>query len=143
MACLTARAARNIFRYMAKHTDIPLARVVAIARAVAGPTRLRILHALSKGELCVCQITELAGLAPSTVSRHMSLLSGAGLVTSRKDSRWVYYRLPQKPGPQAAGALKWALEAFGSTQQARDDERKLKQLMRCDPEELCRRQRAS
>jgi DNA-binding transcriptional ArsR family regulator len=128
---------------MAKHQDTRPGDIVGVARALADPTRLRVLHALSKGELCVCQITELAALAPSTVSRHMSLLSGAGLVTSRKDGRWVYYRLPEEPQAQAAPALTWALEAFGSTEQARDDERELKRIVRCDPEQLCRRQRRS
>ncbi len=126
---------------MAKYQDIYCDDVVAVARALADPTRLRVLHALGKGELCVCQITELAGLAPSTVSRHMSLLSAAGLVASRKEGRWVYYRLPQEPGPQSAGALRWALEAFGATEQAVQDRRELKQIVRCDPEQLCRKQR--
>ncbi len=115
--------------------------MVAVARALADPTRLRVLHALGKGELCVCQITELAGLAPSTVSRHMSLLSAAGLVASRKEGRWVYYRLPEQPGPHEAGALSWALGAFGATEQAVQDRRELKQIVRCDPEQLCRKQR--
>ena len=126
---------------MAKHQDIRPGHVVQVARALADQTRLRVLCALRKGELCVCQITELVGLAPSTVSRHMSLLSGAGLVSSRKEGRWVYYRLPQEPDAQAAAALRWALEAFGATDRARADERELRQITRRDPELLCRRQR--
>ena len=125
---------------MAKHTDVSITDLAAVGAALSDPTRLRVLYALGKGELCVCQITELAGLAPSTVSRHMSVLQGAGLVESRKDGRWVYYRLPEQPEPQAAGALSWALEAFGMTEQARRDERQLKKIMRCDPEELCKKQ---
>ena len=112
-----------------------------MAKALAGPGRLRIIGALAGGELCVCQIVELLDLAPSTVSRHMSVLQQAGLVESRKQGRWVYYRLSDEPGPHAASALRWAMEAFGSTEQARRDERKLKDINQCDPEELCRRQR--
>jgi ArsR family transcriptional regulator len=52
--------------------------------------------ALRSGELCVCQLIKLLKLAPSTVSKHMSILKQAGLVESRKDSRWVYYRLPKQ-----------------------------------------------
>jgi ArsR family transcriptional regulator len=126
---------------MAKHRDNEPAGIAAVGRALADPTRLRVLHALAGGELCVCQITELAGLAPSTVSRHMSVLSAAGLVSSRKDGRWVYYRLPEQPQSPAAGALGWALEAFAETDQARADRRQLKKIMKCDPEQLCRRQR--
>jgi DNA-binding transcriptional ArsR family regulator len=41
----------------------------------------------------VCQIIEVLGLAPSTVSKHLSVLSSAGLVVMRKEGRWAYYRL--------------------------------------------------
>jgi DNA-binding transcriptional ArsR family regulator len=129
---------------MAKHRGINTGDVVAIARALADPTRLRVLHALRKGELCVCQITAFAALAPSTVSRHMSLLNAAGLVASRKDGRWVYYRLPEEPESQAVSdALAWALAAFEATAQAREDERRLNEIKRCDPEALCRKQRTN
>ena len=45
------------------------------------------------GELCACQITELFGLAPSTMSKHLSILYQAGLVDSRKEGRWIYFRV--------------------------------------------------
>ena len=70
-----------------------------ITKALADETRVRMLMALRGGELCVCQITELFGLAPSTVSKHLSILFQAGLVESRKADRWVYYRLPGKNAP--------------------------------------------
>ncbi len=128
---------------MAKHTRIRAGTVAAVAGALSDPTRLRVLYALRGGELCVCQITEFAGLAPSTVSRHMSVLQRAGLVESRKDGRWVYYRLPEEPEPVAAGALDWALEAFSTTERASRDEQELKNIVQYEPEELCRRQRKS
>ena len=74
---------------------------MAITKALSDPTRVRILLALRRGELCVCQITELFGLAPSTVSKHLSMLHHAGLILSRKSERWVYYRLPDKSAPVA------------------------------------------
>ncbi|MGE4279629.1 MAG: ArsR/SmtB family transcription factor [Magnetospirillum sp.] len=66
------------------------------AKAVADPTRIRILKLLQSGELCVCQLTTVLGLAPATVSKHLSVLKGAGLVQSRRDGKWVYYRLADK-----------------------------------------------
>ncbi len=69
---------------------------ITITKALSDPHRVRALLALRKGELCVCQIIDLFGLAPSTVSKHMSILKQAGLVNSRKDSRWVYYRLVEE-----------------------------------------------
>ena len=65
----------------------------AVAKALSDSHRVRAVMALRKGELCVCQITELLGLAPSTISKHMSVLKSAGVVDSRKVGRWVYYRL--------------------------------------------------
>ena len=56
-----------------------------ITKALADENRVRMLMALRGGELCVCQITELFGLAPSTMSKHLSMLFQAGLVESRKD----------------------------------------------------------
>lgn len=49
------------------------------AKAVADPTRIRILKLLQGGEVCVCQLTTVLGLAPATVSKHLSVLKGAGL----------------------------------------------------------------
>ncbi len=66
----------------------------SMVKALADGNRLRVIAALREHEeLCVCQITELLHLATATVSRHMSILQYAGLVQSRKKSRWVYYRL--------------------------------------------------
>lgn len=65
-----------------------------IIKAVAHPTRLFIVDELAKnGERCVCELTGLIGADMSTVSRHLSLLSGAGIIESDKRGLQVYYRL--------------------------------------------------
>jgi ArsR family transcriptional regulator len=65
-----------------------------ITKALADGNRMRVLAALiEREELCVCQLTEMLHLATATVSRHMSILHGAHLVQSRKEGRWVHYRL--------------------------------------------------
>ncbi len=74
---------------------------MAITKALSDPGRVRILLALRRRELCVCQITELFGFAPSTMSKHLSILHHAGLIQSRKTERWVHYRLPDPPAPAA------------------------------------------
>ena len=66
---------------------------MAVTKALADENRVRMLLALQKQELCVCQIIELVKLAPSTVSKHMSILRAARLVDARKDGRWMFYRL--------------------------------------------------
>lgn len=66
----------------------------ALFRAFADPTRLRLLHALARGEeLCVCDLTALLGSPQSTVSRHLGTLKAAGLVESSSRGKWEYYRV--------------------------------------------------
>ena len=64
-----------------------------ILKAAADGTRLRILKMLEPGSLCVCQIVEALKLSQSTVSKHLSVLEGAGLVESERRGRWTHYRL--------------------------------------------------
>lgn len=72
-------------------------------RAFADETRLRILHLLSKGELCVCDLMTALRLPQSKVSRHLAYLRNAGLVADRRDGRWKHYALaPSKSGLQRA-----------------------------------------
>lgn len=118
---------------------------VDVAKAVADESRVRILVALRGRELCVCQIVELLGLAPSTVSKHVSILRQADLVQSRKDGRWVYCRRPagrRAPGA-AARALAWVDASAGDEIWAGDDERRLAAILKISPEELCLRMKTS
>jgi ArsR family transcriptional regulator len=111
-----------------------------ITKALADENRVRTLLALRKGELCVCQITELFGLAVSTVSKHLSILYQAGLVESRKDGRWIYYRLPGKDAPVAVReAIDWAVKSLAANSRIGDDAKQLKQIRKIDPVELCKR----
>jgi DNA-binding transcriptional ArsR family regulator len=74
-------------------TDSPLLTAVSVHKALAHPARLRIVAAVRDGELCVCQLTALLDLAPSTVSAHLAELKGAGLLAERREGRWVYYAI--------------------------------------------------
>ena len=76
-------------------------------KALGHPARLRMLALLKDGELCVCQVTEVLGLAPSTVSEHLSILRRAGFIEERKEGRWVYYAPAGHPGLQAICASLW------------------------------------
>lgn len=116
---------------------------MTIPKALADETRVRILMALSEGELCVCQIIELLGLAPSTISKHLSLLNQSRLVNGRKDGRWVYYRLAGKDESQEVReAIKWIQASLISDPQIKQDSKKLVKILKTSPEELCRKQTA-
>lgn len=119
-------------------------QLIAVARALSEPNRVRVIRALQGRELCVCQITELLELAPSTVSRHMSVLQQGGMVDSRKDGRWVYYRLAGEDAPiEAWEAIQWALRHACATPEAQRDSERLTEMLKIDPEELCRRRRGN
>lgn len=115
---------------------------MAITKALSDRNRVRVLLALRLGELCVCQITELFGFAPSTVSKHLSILHQAGLVLSRKSERWVYYRLPDKSAPIAVReALDWVHKSLAKSADAAADIKKLKQIVKTDLAVICKRQK--
>ena len=114
---------------------------MAIPKALADENRVRVLLALRGGELCVCQITELFGLAASTMSKHLSILYQAGLVNSRKDGRWIYYSLPAKQAsPPAREAIRWVAKSLARDARAAEDGARLKKVLAMDPVELCKRQ---
>ena len=61
--------------------------------ALADETRLEILRLLAEGEHCVCDLTEALGAAQSRLSFHLKTLKVAGLVSDRREGRWVYYSI--------------------------------------------------
>ena len=65
----------------------------SVLKAVADPTRVRILKILAGGEMCVCQVIAILSLGQSTVSKHLFLLRAAGLIKDRRDRKWVHYSL--------------------------------------------------
>ncbi len=111
---------------------------IAIAKALSDENRVRALMALAGGELCVCQIIELLGLAPSTVSKHMAVLHQAGLVETRKEGRWIYYRLDDEAErPCAQKALAMTLECLGKDSRIHEDAKRLKVIRNINRDELC------
>ena len=71
----------------------PRDHVQFLFRAYADPVRLRLLHALRGGELCVCDLMAIVDLPQATVSRHLSYLRRAGLLDCRRAGAWSYYTL--------------------------------------------------
>lgn len=115
--------------------------LVAITKALADENRLRAIGLLRGRELCLCQIIEVLGLAPSTVSKHMSILHQARIVESRKEGRWAYFRLADDDAPsEALQALELVLGSLKRDRQGKADQQQLKSVLKMEPEELCRRQ---
>jgi DNA-binding transcriptional ArsR family regulator len=114
----------------------PLAVAVRTYKALAHPVRLRLLAMLRGGELCVCQMTAVTGLAASTVSAHLSDLKSAGLLVERKEGRWVSYAWNQDPDARRVSA-EVQTRLVGDPQTAADA-RLVRSLRKVAVEELCR-----
>lgn len=112
-----------------------------ITKALSDENRVRILMSLRKKELCVCQIIELLGLAPSTVSKHMSILKHAKLVKSRKDGLWMHYSLPAKSSAEIKGAVEWVCRSLERNEKIMDDVKKLNKILKMKPEIICQKQK--
>ena len=73
--------------------------LVAIARALGDPTRIRIVAALRNGELCVCELADALDISQSSLSSHLQICRQVGVLTTRKESRWIYYSLSTRYAP--------------------------------------------
>src|SRR3954452_3713620 len=78
---------------MATRTKPDLHRSVQLFHALSDSTRLSILQRLRMGERCVCDLTDALDAAQSRLSFHLKVLKDAGLVTDRREGRWMYYTL--------------------------------------------------
>ncbi|HVT44697.1 MAG TPA: metalloregulator ArsR/SmtB family transcription factor [Thermoanaerobaculia bacterium] len=116
-------------------TTPPLARLVQVHKALGHPVRLRLLAMLRSGPLCVCQMVVVVKLAASTVSEHLSDLRRAGLLTERKEGRWVEYRLSD--AGLREGTLDAIWPALEGDPEAKADAVLVKELRRVSVDELC------
>jgi DNA-binding transcriptional ArsR family regulator len=112
--------------------------LLSILSALAEETRLRAFLLLRERELCVCQVIEVLGLSPSTVSRHMSILHDAGLVERRKDGKWHYYRVAAaKAGSTVGRAVRMVLHAGADDPMIAADQKKCRGVEKKGLEEVC------
>ena|SRR5271165_4751431 len=68
----------------------------SLGQAIVDPTRVRIIAALRRRELCVCELVDALEISQSTLSGHLQVLRQTGLVITRKDGRWIYYSLADR-----------------------------------------------
>jgi ArsR family transcriptional regulator, arsenate/arsenite/antimonite-responsive transcriptional repressor len=106
-------------------------RDVTIFKALSDPNRIRILKMLQCRELCVCEVREVLSLSISTVSKHLSILRDAGLITDAKEGKWVNYRLSTA---DSVGFVRLQLsliqKTFADDVQIKSDKKKLKTVDR-------------
>jgi ArsR family transcriptional regulator, arsenate/arsenite/antimonite-responsive transcriptional repressor len=84
-------------RSMTKHTT----DLSDLFRALADRTRLRLLNLIGDGELCVCFFVEILGTHQPKISRHLAYLRRVGIVSARREGKWMHYRLAEPVDPAA------------------------------------------
>jgi ArsR family transcriptional regulator len=96
--------------------------------ALADPTRLRLLNLMAGHEVCVCHFVEILGQSQPKISRHLAYLRNAGIVSARREGKWVNYSMRPLADQAAASILAAVVAALGIDEQMRDDLRKLSQV---------------
>jgi arsenate reductase/ArsR family transcriptional regulator len=109
-----------------------------VLKAAGDPTRTRILKLLEGGGLCVCQVQAVLGLAPSTVSKHLSILKTAGLVEDRRDGKWIEYALLSgERNPYASHLLAMLRGPLDRDPAVVADRKRLREIKKIPLVELC------
>ena len=100
------------------------------------PTRVRIVAALRNGELCVCELVDALGISQSSLSSHLQICRQAGVLTTRKESRWIYYSLSSRYAPLIETIFS-ELPTVHTDKQLRRDARRLKKRLQMREEGQC------
>ena len=119
-------------------------QITALFKALADRNRIRIVLALREaGSLCACQLSEFLGVSAPTVSRHLGILHRAGLISSRKDGRWVHYRLAEETPAARKGrpVITWLEGQANNSLAVKEELARLREILTFPREEICRRQR--
>ena len=101
-------------------------QLVQIYQCLCDETRLRIIHLLTNGPLCVCHLQDILDLPQTRISQHLAYLRQRGLVESERRGTWMIYSLPARPEPELEKHLKCLQDCVTSDKMFRDDLKKLR-----------------
>ena len=102
--------------------------VALLCCALADHTRLRLLNLMGDDEVCVCFLVEALGVTQPKISRHLAYLRRAGIVTARREGKWMHYRLEKPQDPHALAILSAVDASFKSNPRMQVDRTKLVRL---------------
>lgn len=106
--------------------------LVRLFAALADPTRLRLLNLMNGREVCVCYFVEILKQSQPKISRHLAYLRRAGLVSARREGKWMHYSMERPGSPEAAAVLDAALAALKDDREMQSDLARLGQAC-CGP----------
>ena len=114
--------------------DKQLKAMDRLLKALADPTRLRIVGLLQGDMVCVCHIHDSLKISQPKASRHLAYLRRAGVVSSEKRGLWVYYRLAPQPTPAVQAVLDAAVQSTANLAVTAHDAKRLEREIACAPE---------
>lgn len=95
--------------------------LLALFQALGDRTRLRLLHLMTGGEICVCYFVEVLHESQPKISRHLAYLRRAGVVAARREGKWMHYRIVRPTDPAVARVLDCVLDALAADRQIQRD----------------------
>jgi ArsR family transcriptional regulator len=98
--------------------------------ALADKTRLRLLNLMREDEVCVCYFTEVLGASQPKISRHLAYLRNAGIVSTRREGKWMNYKIEMPEDKLAAQVLRDTLAWLKAQENMRADYEKLAEVCR-------------
>ena len=101
--------------------DLDLRPLTRVFRALGDETRLRIVALLAHGELCVCHVEQALDLSQPNASRQLGILKNAGIVDSRREGTWVYYRIAEPEHAAVQRVLSLLTESLATRRALRSD----------------------
>lgn len=116
---------------MTRRTDTRFAEMNKALKALADPTRMRILGLLAGGQVCVCHIHDALGIPQPTASRHLAYLRKTGLVDSRREGQWVYYTLAELPDETLRTLVNTVTHCAGHVETIARDRKRLEHATGC------------
>jgi ArsR family transcriptional regulator len=109
--------------------------LVRLFAALADPTRLRLLNLMNCREVCVCYFVEILKEGQPKISRHLAYLRNAGIVSARREGKWMHYRIEWPQDAAAASILGAALTSLKSDREMQADREKLSRAC-CEPQRI-------
>jgi ArsR family transcriptional regulator len=100
-------------------------RIENLFKALADPTRLRLIHLIGDQEVCVCFCVEVLKANQPKISRHLAYLRRAGLVAARRDGKWTHYRLVEPVDTHAARIFNELRDSIANNPQMKSDKARL------------------
>jgi ArsR family transcriptional regulator len=107
--------------------------LVRLFAALADPTRLRLLNLMNGQEVCVCYFVEILKQGQPKISRHLAYLRNAGVVSARREGKWMHYSIEWPKDAAAASIFRAALESLKSDRAMRADRERLSRAC-CEPQ---------